>query len=504
MARLGSLLLTGAIALSACSVGSSELVAPEPVSSVPDRTEATPPVPTPEPTPIPEVLALAEPVDTDLRLAVVSIPPTDPVLASVVEPTHMVVIDLLYDGLTRWEAADATWAPDLATTFTSSADGLTWTAELSPGRTFSDGTPISPKRVADSIRRLVDAPGTLAGARADMIESIDVVSSSVVFRLSRPFADLPALLSSPLFGIVPDAAPDGLTASGPLVLTEGARLVPWAAPATASDDLPSVALVPFADEDAAVQAHSDGSVDLVYLSASSSVAADLTRPSLVEAHFAFNVKARSLTDADLRLALTASVERSSVVEAGFGSGAVAVVGLQASVVPCDSPCGGSEATVTVDEPLEVAYVADDAGREVRLAESFAAELRDAGVDAEAVPYPLEGFVDLIASGRHQIVRTGWVGMYPSADSQLAPYLTASTDNITGYSNAVVDEAIAGARLGRAEDGYTIAAAAVGADAPVIPVARLLLRALVADNVDGLELRPDGSFDIGAVLVDHTG
>ena len=115
-------------------------------------------------------------------------------------------------------------------------------------------------------------------------------------------------------------------------------------------------------------------------------------------------------------------------------------------------------------------------------------------------YGLDDFVGVIGAGIHDVVRTGWIGLFPSADSQLAPYRTSSPDNVSGYSSVEFDTALAVARASGSDADYAVAAEVLERDAVVLPLARLQIRALVSDAVAELDLRHDGSFDAESLVV----
>jgi peptide/nickel transport system substrate-binding protein len=116
--------------------------------------------------------------------------------------------------------------PALATDLpTASDDGLTWTATLRDGATFSDGSPVTAEDVAWSFQRIMDPAN--ASVLAPFLTFIDGVSAqderTVVFRLTSPFALFPqrtavvkvvpkALTGDPAASKAFDAAPVG---SGP-------------------------------------------------------------------------------------------------------------------------------------------------------------------------------------------------------------------------------------------------------------------------------------------------
>jgi peptide/nickel transport system substrate-binding protein len=87
-------------------------------------------------------------------------------------------------------------APDLATSWTNSADGKAWTFHLRPGVTFHDSTPLNAAAVQFTFQRLF---GLDQGAVADFqpIARVDAPSPlTVVFHLKTPFPSFLASLVS--------------------------------------------------------------------------------------------------------------------------------------------------------------------------------------------------------------------------------------------------------------------------------------------------------------------
>ena len=65
--------------------------------------------------------------------------------------TALFTLANVYDGLLRVTKDGASVEPALATTWDTSADGLTWTFHLRPGVKFSDGTPLTSNDVKVSL-----------------------------------------------------------------------------------------------------------------------------------------------------------------------------------------------------------------------------------------------------------------------------------------------------------------------------------------------------------------
>ncbi len=80
--------------------------------------------------------------------------------------------------------------PDLATSWTQSKDGLTWTFKLRKGVKFHDGTPFNAEAVRYNFERFLGPEKPLkASLHTPIIKSVDVVDESTVrFNLKVPFA----------------------------------------------------------------------------------------------------------------------------------------------------------------------------------------------------------------------------------------------------------------------------------------------------------------------------
>lgn len=117
----------------------------------------------------------------------------DPIQSFSTEAFYMTNI---YEPL-LWKNPDAAaddYSPALATSWTSSKDGKTWTFKLRAGSTFHDGTPVNAAAVKASIESSKAVGG--AGFIWDPLKTIDTPSAdTVVFNLSYP-APLDLIASS--------------------------------------------------------------------------------------------------------------------------------------------------------------------------------------------------------------------------------------------------------------------------------------------------------------------
>ena len=432
------------------------------------------------------------PVGEVLRLAVVGQPIFDPNLVSVVEPQQVALIDLVSDGLTEWDPQRNMWTTSVASEIESSDGGQTWRFGIGDAA-FSDGSQIVADDVVRSFERVMADQLSLPARRLEAVDDVVAVDAETVeFRLSRPFGDFPALLSSPVYGIVASGPLDGTVGSGPFSVGPDGLL------RSASADF-SIELVPLPAEDAAVAAFAAGEVDIAFVPATYEGDGTVATASTVEVHFALNTARASLSDLEQRRMVVDAVSRTAVTAAAFGDSAGAIGRLVPSALACAAPCGGAVPEEPVNTgPLSVAYVNEATGREAALADALVAELAAAGIDAAAQGLTLDTFVTEVSAGEHDLIRTGWVGLFPSADSQLAPYESTSPDNVAAYASPEFDELLRAARASGGAALYADAQALLQDDAVVLPIARLRVRALVSDRIASIELRHDGSIDLDSL------
>ena len=128
-----------------------------------------------------------------IRIALIN----DPILNPVVAPDigSVMVNKVLFPGLVRPDE-ELRPVPDLATDWTASDSGRTWTFHLRPGVRWHDGVAFSAEDVKFTFDQVLDlASGSRLRSDFAAIEGVDVVDSLTVrFRLKAPFAPLLTLL----------------------------------------------------------------------------------------------------------------------------------------------------------------------------------------------------------------------------------------------------------------------------------------------------------------------
>jgi peptide/nickel transport system substrate-binding protein len=109
----------------------------------------------------------------------------------------IVVNRVLFDGLTK-PGKDLSPAPDLATSWEPSEDGMAWTFELRNDVKWHDGQPFTAEDVAYTFNEIVLKPelGANSSSYFKAVDRVEVIDTdTVVFHLKRPFAALPSYLA---------------------------------------------------------------------------------------------------------------------------------------------------------------------------------------------------------------------------------------------------------------------------------------------------------------------
>jgi ABC-type transport system substrate-binding protein len=474
----------------------------------------------------------------------------DPVLANLGSPTDLLVLDLLHDGLTRVDA-DGAVQPALAREWSADPTLTTWTFKLEEGLTFAGGEPLTAVHVVTSLERVAKAGDTsLAALRLETIAGFrpfvdgstpnlaglstpDPLTVQVV--LGTPVAALPEILASPVFGVVdvsalgkaaaPGGDPGELNLSGSWAVEaadeDGARL---GRREGAEGHLDAVELHLFDDQAEAYDAFDDGDVDWAlvpverYGDAVDDHGDDAFAPFHAELFFGMRVSSPALANMELRKAIRASIDRKAIVRAVYADLAEPLTTVIPEGVPGHDPARCAECVFDPEQARAILAAAFPAGGVPTVAidydqspaqEAMAGIIADglgaAGIPTQLRPKPLEEYKAFVVSGAQELFSFGWIGAYASPDAYLAPLFgSAADDNLTGYGDAGVDNAIGIARgtqdLAASGVAWADVEAKVLTDAIVVPIAQFRTQAVVGERVEAWEHAVDGSVDWSAVWV----
>jgi peptide/nickel transport system substrate-binding protein len=150
---------------------------------------------------------------------------------NITDGNSVIVQDQIYDRLLEFKPGTTEIVPSLATAWSVSGDGKTWTFKLRSGVKFQDGSEFNAEAVKFNIERWWDAKhpngyrnagknyqiwqqifGGFKGQPNSLLQNIVVLDKSTIqFVLKQPFAAFPAAIGSAFFGI---ASPTAIKKAG--------------------------------------------------------------------------------------------------------------------------------------------------------------------------------------------------------------------------------------------------------------------------------------------------
>ncbi|HTK45335.1 MAG TPA: peptide ABC transporter substrate-binding protein [Patescibacteria group bacterium] len=455
---------------------------------------------------------------TDVRILVEAPSTFDPAAQS--DSATASITAQLYETLTAYDAS-LQLQPALAASWEVAPDGRRVVFHLRPGLTFSDGTPLTAQDVVGSWLRLLDPahPSPLValladvrGARAYLTgRSTDPGSvglrasgADVEVDLERPGADFPAIVSAPIFGVVPpEAWRDGRAAFGVDAVVSGGYVVAavtgseitlqrndhyWAGAAA----IATVHLVLDIGGRSPVAAFEANDLDYTSISLTDApwIAYDpqlgpqlRATPTLALTYLGIDTTKAPFDDPRVRQALGAAVDWARITTLGAFGGQVPAH----SMVPPGIPGGGDGTWWPAHDPAKARQLLADAGYPdgkglppiyfgaggAGIGEAIAADLeRELGMHVE---------LDLLGDQLTRLTTnpptmwlTGWVADYVGPNDFLGVLLASdSSDNYGHWASPAFDQAIAEALGSRdaatAQAAYERAQAEVQRDVPVVPL-----------------------------------
>jgi oligopeptide transport system substrate-binding protein len=440
----------------------------------------------------------AEPAPQSLRRTAMAEPPSlDPTLGSA-GPAAPILSDLVEGLVARTPAIKP--APAAAESWTTSADGRTWTFRLRPGLRWSDGTPLTAGDFVYSYRRLIDpataAPSAglffvLRNARAIAtapagvapLETLGVSAPdarTVVFELEFPAPYFAQLLANTQAAPVPRhvieklgrewARPGNLVSNGPYRLAERVpqgfiRLErnPGYREAAAVA-IESVYWYPGGDMGAALRRFRAGELDVVLNVAPDDlpwIRANIpqslrTGPIHATYTVLFNTRRAPFDDVRVRRALALAVDRE----------AIALKLLKTGVRPAYSWVspgiggypGAPDATLEAPlaerqrearqllaaagfgsaRPLSFQYLFDSQEENRKIAVALQAMWKAVGVAAQLENAEFSAVLGRLRSRDFAVARSSTFSLYDDAYAYLNQLGTRSPTNWTGYGNPRYD------------------------------------------------------------------
>jgi peptide/nickel transport system substrate-binding protein len=432
-----------------------------------------------------------------------------------------IVIELLYDGLVQVDA-NLIPQPSLASSWTVTEDGLTYTFSLRENATFHNGRPVVADDVVYSILRVQDpevgSPSASYAAGIGSVEAVDDVT--VTMTLSAPDASFLTKLAWWGMSVVPREAVEengdlalNPVGSGAFVLDE---YIPnssltlsrhdgyWDAPRPYLD---GVEILIVGEDTSRTTALVSDTVDLIEQVPHKDIAVLEATAGVVLAGagatnlrwLVFNLRKEPFSSLEFRQAVAAALDRQAIIDSAvFGYGEP-LVGLY----PPSYWAGyqGEVPTQDLDAAAELLST-------VALPEGFTAELltwaqydflsntsvvvqeqlRQAGIEAEIVPEENATYIERFFGGDFDIAVMGASGYMDPNEWLEQSLATDGPNNAAGYSNPALDELIAAGLVERAPEArvdiYQQAQQIVIDDAPWISL-------YTSSTYEGLQQRVRG-------------
>lgn len=463
------------------------------------------------------------------------------------------VTENIFEGLLRFKPESTEVEPCLATSWTLSPDGLTYTFHLRKGVRFQDGTPFDAQAVKFSFdRQRHPLSGQNMEFWKDFFEGtvgpIEVVDPDTVrIHLLKPDATFLTKLAIFSMAIVSPAAVRrwGVDFARHPVGTGPFRFVEWVpdekivlAPNPyywgPRPHLDRVIFDPVPDNSVRLLELQVGSIDgEAGVSAMDGLDPDdlprvrrdpqlrlMTQPGLNVGYLALNTTRPPLDDVRVRRAIALAIDKLALVRAFFADGQLGQVAVN-PIPPIlwsydkairDYPFDPARARDLLAAagyphgftlslwamPVPRPYMPDG----LKVAQAIQNDLGRVGIRARIVTYDWATYLDKLGKGQAQAALIGWIGDFGDPDDFLYTFFDSanarigSASNYSFYKNPQVDALLGHARSdpdhARRVADYIKIQEIVHRDEPIVPLFYAKQVVVLRRGVEGFHLQPTGS------------
>ena len=439
-------------------------------------------------------------------------------------------------GLVRFKHGTTEAEPCLATSWTISPDGLTYTFKLREGVRFHDGTPLDARAAAFSFLRqmdkshpahLPDATFAYWSAMFNMITAVEVVDPMTLrLRLREPHAPLLASLCIPAAHLISPKFIDQRhpVGTGPFRFVEwvpNERIVLKANPDYWEGKPKTERLIFKVVPDSATrliqlqtgQIHAMDGIDpngLSIIRGDKSLKL-ITAPGLNVCYLAFNCQKPPLDNKDLRRLIASAIHKKDIIDAVYRGAAIVaknplppfIAGYNETIP--ETALGDDSRIVPIPQrPLRLEVMTNPRPylpNPLRAAEMIKADLEKIGIKVEIVPNEWGSHLDRTHHGEHEMALMGWVGDTGDADNFLYVLLDKDTAivgsalNISFWKDDAYHDLMLAARRELDPEKraglYRKAQEIIFEEAPMVPLAHAESLMACRANVDGIHFEPNG-------------
>jgi peptide/nickel transport system substrate-binding protein len=417
---------------------------------------------------------------------------------NVTDGNSLIVQNQIYNRLIQFKPGTTELEPSLATSWTASPDGRTWTFKLRQGVKFHDGTNLDANAVKFNVDRWWDKTnqygfrnagktyeiwgqifGGYKGDPASLVQDVRVVDPATIqFVLKQPFAAFPNAIASSFFGIASPAAiqktganygtpAGGAVGTGAFVFKEwrsGDRVVLAKNPTYWKPDFPKsnqLVMRFVTDSGARLAQVRAGQIDFTVDLAPDQKAeierdanlSAVSRPSFNVGYLALNPSYKPLSDVRVRQAIAHAINKPAIVEA-FWKGSAQTT---PHFLPPALDWANSSTLKDYDyNPDKARELLKQAGfpngfdldvwympvarpyfpTPKPIAEAFAADLKAVGIRANLKTKDWAAYIaDRRKQPGYQSFMLGWTGDYGDPDSFYYPHFgPGGTDDIGNWKN----------------------------------------------------------------------
>jgi peptide/nickel transport system substrate-binding protein len=407
------------------------------------------------------------------------IPGFDPLIVGVYDTGARAASTLIFNTLTRLDD-DGKTIPNLALSWSVSADQKDWTFKLRPGVKFQDGTPFNAEAVAFNFRRMLDPDNHCrCAAYLTGIRKVEVVDDlTITFRGRYPSVNAPALFavyavttvihSPTAIKTMGEAYNHHPVGTGPFRVKSwntGDALVLERNPDYWEEGHPyldQVIVKPLPDPTARFAALESGDVDIIWHDIPADILKAKENPKLKVREYAgsgaseivFNLRKPPLDDLRVRQALSMALDMEGFSESftlGLYKPAMDPYG-PGSFVKCKDPgrlpFDPEKAKALLKDygkPVTVKLMITAEPRGYAIGQIFQQFWKDVGVETVLDPVDQTTFVTKMF--QHDFEVGGWriIDLADPSPQMYANFHTGSPVNLAGYSNPEVDQLLEAAR-----------------------------------------------------------
>ncbi len=469
----------------------------------------------------------------------------DPALAS--GRGALLVVSQLFDSLTAIDGTTGLVKPAAASSWTTSADGKTWTFTLAAA-TYQNGDPVRARdfkfafdriaqkalhsEIAYELQPITGYAPVAVTAKAKSLSGVSAPNdSTLVIKLDKPFFELPYNLADPGFAPIDVNVYGGSTAglkttpvgNGPFKVQSAtaesqATLARYDAYYGTKPYLDGIAfhVTSIGDGWSAFQS---GKTDITDVPSNQVASGSFDQqgftPIWATLSFGPNLKLPKYQDVNVRIAMSLAIDRAAIATQVFKSTKDAATGLlpemrgyvQDACTNCTYNPDRARALLAAKfksgprPSISIDYLGDPTSRAV--AQAIASNLNAVGFHASLRAHGANEYTKLLKSRGQDFAELGWTQNVPSPDGFLAQQLlSGSVNNPLGFRNAGFDAEIAGARAKKDETerlaAYAGAETRVFKLMPIIPIVFYRNREAVASRVSGFTLDGAGIFDASKI------